>query len=117
MLFAPIAHGKALLPVGFLENLRDLAITQAEYVHAERFGAGERFVQRCGAVDANEQRGRLEAERTHRGSENAVALADRAGRNGIDRRRDVTHRRTEGLEQFVMGWRGIAHARSMGRAG
>ena len=112
---APIASGKAVLAARLLEHFGDFAITQPEHVHAERLRAGERFVQRRRTVDADEQRWRLETERAHRGRENAVPFADRAGRYGIDCCRDVPHCRTERVEQFGMGLRAIAHPRSMGR--
>src|SRR5690606_30740726 len=57
------------------EMLGDVAVAEPEHVHAKDVGVAEGRMERRPPVDADQKRRRVEAERTDRGCENAVAVA------------------------------------------
>lgn len=93
--------------------LSNIAVAQTQHVHAEAFRPFKRVMQRCCAVDTNQQGWRLETQGADSGCKDTIALSTVACGDGVYRGCNVAHRFAESFHQLFMALSWIAHTGSL----
>lgn len=93
--------------------LCDIAVAQTQHVHAKAFRPFKRVMQRCCAVDTNQQGWRLETKGTDSGCKDTIALSTVACGDGVYRGCNVAHRFAESFHQLFVALSWIAHTGSL----